>query len=213
MLREFRAVQEAGPRLTILPTTIKQSPFAQFFCCASQEVTPSMLDAFRLSVAASVKSLISGSGLLDFHHEIDPRFDTGQGIPFPEKESDINRNFATPGASHDALVRAIQTELTALGSTLIPEVVVGRIQALSCAGCHRLSSRAQNPEAPDLRLKDKQNNRQKWPSSIEFEHVSEVNPEQLGDGLRYRVSEAVIAFLPRRKEALCHVLGPACERP
>jgi hypothetical protein len=144
MLREFRVARVAGPRLTVLPATIKQSPFARLFCCASREVTPSVLDAFRRSVAASVKSLISESGLLDFHHEIDPRFDTGQGIPRAEDESDINRSFATPGASHNALVGTIQRELTALGSTLIPQVVVGRIQALSCAGCHRLSSQAQN---------------------------------------------------------------------
>ena len=71
-----------------------------------------------------------------------------------------------------------------------PDQIVLRAQALSCAGCHRLST-----TAPDNGL----GNGMIWPASLGFVHVSEQLMET-DVPTRFRISDALKnAFLPARK--------------
>ena len=81
--------------------------------------------------------------------------------------------------------------MTALGSTLTPDQIVLRAQALSCAGCHRHNN---NVDIGGGLV---------WPSSIDFTHVTEREPETVDGQVRFRISNALInEFLPHRKQIL-----------
>jgi hypothetical protein len=212
MLREFRFVPEwatTPARFRIVPVPVKSSPFGGLVCCeTSGMVTAEMLVRFRGEVARVVRDLVRPDlpdkpGLHDFNHTIDAEFDSGQSISEAMSESDLSFWFSRqpPTAAQMALRTAIQAELHTLGSGLQPHVVIARARALSCAGCHHLSSPMYNKiTSVDLDL------RESWPNSLGFEHISEQNPEKGPDGIRYRVSDAVTAFIAKRKEALGYVL-------
>jgi hypothetical protein len=213
MLREFRLLPtwSAPPRqYRVVPVRLTASPFGGLVCCESPgAVSPKLLLAFRQDLVRNVRSLArpdlkDGPELHEFWHDLAPRFDTGQGIAEARGESDLHDRFRNPSGdttARDALDAALQAELNTVGSHLRPETVVGRLTALSCAGCHHISAPF-NPFAANLKLKSEM----KWPGSLGFEHVSELQPEIGPHGPRYRVSEAVQAFLPRRRDALHHVL-------
>jgi hypothetical protein len=83
---------------------------------------------------------------------------------------------------------AIQTELTAAGSTLTPDDVVKRAQTQTCAGCHRLSNSVSLGGGLT------------WPASLGFTHVTERETETVGGQVRYRISDTLVdQLLPARK--------------
>jgi hypothetical protein len=95
------------------------------------------------------------------------------------------------GASPSTLRSGVQAQLTTLGSALTPDQVVLRAQALSCAGCHRLS----NGVALGGGLT--------WPASLGFTHVTERETEVVGSETRFRISDALVnVFLPARQQIL-----------
>jgi hypothetical protein len=212
ILREFKVLPtwSGSPlRVRIVPATIKDSPYGWLVCCGSGGVTPEMVTAFRLDFKRSVRTLaqpdLQGKpDLHDFTHEIDPRFDAGHGTPEPGSVSDLHYRFVnTSNQAKNDLHKAIRDELDDMKiKDLEPDVIIGRAQALTCAGCHRISAKVHNSQAPTLKLKDDA----VWPESHGFEHITEEDPEMGENGLRYRVSKAVLAFLPKRKEMLGYVL-------
>jgi hypothetical protein len=91
----------------------------------------------------------------------------------------------------------LTARLAAASSTLTPDDLVARAQAMSCAGCHRFSSNA--PIGDGL----------VWPPSLGFVHVSErdVDLEVEGGVTRYRISLALTDhFLPDRASLVASYL-------
>jgi hypothetical protein len=115
-------------------------------------------------------------------------FNSAQSQANGSTEMDYPLHF---GPGPDAFRGAIQGELATLGSTLAPDDIVRRAQAMSCAGCHRLS----NNVAIGGGLT--------WPPSLGFTHVSErdVDLEIVGGVTRFKISPALMdQFLPHRKQ-------------
>ena len=85
----------------------------------------------------------------------------------------------------------LQSALTSAGSSLTPDNIVVRAQALSCAGCHRLN----NNVALGGGLT--------WPASLGFTHVTERETEVVGGEERFRISDTLInALLPARQQII-----------
>ena len=82
----------------------------------------------------------------------------------------------------DELQKAGQTTLTV-------ENVIQRIQTQTCAGCHQWSNN-----------KPLGGGAANWPSSLEFVHQSEQNPEMANGVQRFRISDTLKApgFIPAR---------------
>lgn len=91
------------------------------------------------------------------------------------------------GSGPSALRTKIQTELTKINSSLTPDDIVARAEALSCSGCHRTANGVNLGGGMT------------FPSADNFTHVS----EQLEAGTnieRFRISAALTnTFLPHRK--------------
>jgi hypothetical protein len=107
--------------------------------------------------------------------------------------------FAIAGGG--SLRTAIQTRLSTAGSTLTPDNIVRRAEALSCQGCHQSSNNA-NLGGGIV-----------WPSSLGFVHVSDIasEPSPLG-GNRWRISPALAGtFLPHRASVMETYLNETCK--
>lgn len=87
---------------------------------------------------------------------------------------------------------AIQSKLTAIGSTLTPSQIVERAMANTCAGCHQLS----NGHSIGGGLT--------YPSSLQFVHITETQRDTSPEGQsRFMISSALTnVFLPHRKAVL-----------
>lgn len=91
-------------------------------------------------------------------------------------------------ANPSSLRTDIQTQLNALGSSLSPDEIVLRAQALSCAGCHRLNNNVVIGGGLT------------WPASLGFTHVTERETEVVDGETRFVLSPALLnVFLPARK--------------
>jgi hypothetical protein len=109
-----------------------------------------------------------------------------------DEQSGTKSNYAAQFANSPNFAAAIQQKLTAIGSTLTPQQIVARAQALTCAGCHQLSNNANLGGGIT------------YPSSVGFVHVDERSWEQAPDGSnRYPISPALTnVFLPHRQAVL-----------
>lgn len=187
-LREFKLTSSCNPtpcRATFVPATTKVNPFGPLFDPTSQD--PTAL-AFQSDFVNHVASL-AGSTLSGIGTNFPGTFNTGQSQANGTTENNYVANFGTLGYP-SAFRDSIQSTLTGLGSALSPEDIVARAQAMSCAGCHRLS----NGAALGGGLS--------WPPSLGFTHVSERDVDlEVVDGVtRYRISDALTgSFLPARK--------------
>jgi hypothetical protein len=185
-LREFKIKRECpGGECTLhfVPTTDKVNPFGPLFDAGS---TRPEAAAFQIEFLGAIARLaaptLDGVGM-----KTSDAFNSGQSQASGGTETNYVANFGT-GAN--AFRDGIQSTLGALGSTLVADDVVKRAQAMSCAGCHRLSNNAALGGGLT------------WPSSLGFTHVSErdIDVETVGGVARYLVSPALVdALLPRRK--------------
>lgn len=170
--------------LKVIASPNMVNPAAQLF----NETDPHPKGAdFRTAFLNAVPSLatndINGFNMND----LPVTFNAGDS----DEQSTTKTNYANQFANSPNFAAAIQQKLTAIGSTLTPQNIVDRAQAMSCAGCHQLS----NGKNLGGGLT--------WPSSFGFVHVTEVNRESSADGLRFRISPALTnVFLPRRKAVL-----------
>jgi hypothetical protein len=119
-----------------------------------------------------------------------------------DAQDSMKTNYANQFAKSPNFSAAIQAKLDALGNPdkLTPADIVARAQALSCAGCHEISSN----KAMGGGLT--------YPASLRFVHVAEnqteVSPDGPSGSLRYMVSPALnTLFLPRRQQVLQLFLG------
>jgi hypothetical protein len=205
-LREFRLVRSCSggscTKPVFQPVSTKVNPFGPLFAtgAASHALTSEFQDFF---VSAVPKLVGDDLGAIDF--PVPDKFNTAQSQSSGSDENRYALQFAQDlGSGFRARVAAA---IAAAGSTLTPEQVVLRAQALSCAGCHKLNDAT--VVGP---------NGQTWPSSLSFVHVSERDTEVVGGVKRFKISPALANdFLPRRKTVMERFLnglvGPPSKGP
>lgn len=183
MLKEYKFERQCpGGVCTIkaVPVTVKTNPFGGLFNPSS--LHPLASD-FQLHFLTQVSSL-AVNDVNWFNYTVPDQFNAGQsdaqsfGGP-----DDYRSNFG--GAS--TFRNAIQNELNKIGSTLTPDQIVARAEALSCGGCHQRAT-GQNL-----------GNGLTFPSMTDFVHSSEFT-EAGPEGVRFQLSSALTnTFLPARK--------------
>jgi hypothetical protein len=185
-LREFKlrtSCSEGTCNVRFVPVTNKVNPFGPLFDPSS---TSPKSSAFQLDFLGRVARLAAPS-LEGLGMSMDDAFNSAQG----QENGSTEGNYLVHFGNYASNFRdSIQSSLSAIGSELTPDEVVARAQAMSCAGCHRLS----NNVALGGGLV--------WPTSLGFTHVSERDVDlEVVDGLtRYAISPALTnAFLPHRK--------------
>jgi hypothetical protein len=186
-LREFKLKRTCGllscSAMRMVPVTVKGNPYGPLFSPTSPHGKASAFQAFFPSQVAK----LSGATLADIGFEVPDTYNTAQS-----EANGIENAYVTQfGTAPSALRSALAAALTAQGSSLTPDQIVARAQALSCAGCHRLSSNA------DL------GGGLVWPASQGFTHISERVTEVVDGEIRFTLSDALVNdFLPHRKEVL-----------
>jgi hypothetical protein len=185
-LREYRLAL-VNNLLKVVPQPTHQSPAGLLF----DETNGDPRGADFRSAFLDVVSSLAINDINTFNMDTLPAtFNAGDG----DQQSTTKSNYPTNFAKSPSFAAAIQSRLTAAGSTLTPAQVVERSMAMSCAGCHQLSN-GRNLGGGLV-----------WPSSMGFVHVSEkfsdrdTSPEGQA---RFRISPALAnVFLPRRKAVL-----------
>ncbi|WP_437578340.1 hypothetical protein [Sorangium sp. So ce887] len=192
MLREFKLVNDcrcnqaarASCRLAMLPITTKANPYPELW---SSSFGDPRQPAFQSSLAAQVPSL-AVADINAFTYDVGDQFNSGQSIAeggFPDSNDYVV--FMDPLFRND-----VQTALTGIGSSLLPEHIADRATALSCGGCHQLSNGRDLGDGIT------------WPFSRRFVHVDESSGLEPGpDGSRWPISQALTdVFLPFRQKVL-----------
>jgi hypothetical protein len=194
-LREFKVRRNCSTGTCTVqfnPVTVKTNPGGSLFNPASTH--PLASDFQNVIFPDQVASLaINDINLFTF--TVPDAFNSGQSDQQNPTENQYVNQF---GTAPSTLRTNIQSALNAISSTLTPQQVVARAQALSCAGCHHLSNGADM--GGGLR----------WPPSLGFTHVSEQT-NQGPDGPRHIISPALAGtFIPHRKEVLDNFLSSSC---
>ncbi|HMJ15986.1 MAG TPA: hypothetical protein VK524_31435 [Polyangiaceae bacterium] len=184
-LREFKLKRTCGllscSSLRFVPVTVKSNPYGPLFDPALPHPRAS---TFQTAFLGQVDGL-SGTTIPEIEFTVADSYNSAQSQANGTEGNYVTQFGAGPSALHTALAAA----LAARGSSLTPENLVARAQALSCAGCHRLSSNA------DL------GGGIVWPPSLGFVHVSERDIESVDGVTRYLISDALTnEFLPHRKD-------------
>jgi hypothetical protein len=196
-LREFKLQRTcSGSTCTamyVVPVTVKTNPFGPLF---AEPPGHARTVAFQADFLALVPGLAAGT-LADLQFDPAELYNTGQA---QANGTENNYTVQFPGET-SGFAAAIRGALPA-GSTLTAAEVVARAQALSCAGCHRLSNGA--PLGGGLT----------WPPSIGFVHVSERDVEVVDGQSRFKLSDALVQeFLPKRKQVMEDYLNDKLKKP
>jgi hypothetical protein len=186
-LREFKLFRSctgnACTSMRFVPVTNKNNAFGGLFDPISSYATAPAFRSFFPSQVANLNAATIPS--LDI--STPDTFNTAQSQASGTTAVEMRYNVQF-GTAPSSLRTDLQTQLTNLGSALTPDDIVARAQALSCAGCHRLSNNA--PLGGGLT----------WPASQGFTHVSERATEVVGGETRFQISDALInQFLPARQ--------------
>ena len=186
-LREFKLKKQCEPTCTLrfLPATDKVNPFGPLFDPASTHANAA---GFQEEFATQVARLATPNAAAIAMNTSDV-YNSGQSLATSlSTETNYPVHF---GVGPSDFHTAIQTKLTALGSTLSPVEIVKRAQVQACAGCHRFSNNA------DL------GGGVIWPPSLGFTHVSEKDAdlETVAGVTRFKISDALVTLLlPARKQ-------------
>jgi hypothetical protein len=183
--REFKLKRTCGllncSAMRLNPTTVKGNPYGPLFHAALVHPKASAFQAYLPSQVAA----LSGDTLADINFEVPDTYNTGQS----QANGTENNYVLNFGTGPSALRTALADQLSAVSSPLTPDDIVARAQAVSCAGCHRLSNSA--PLGNGI----------VWPPSLGFTHVTERETEVVDGQTRYRLSNALLyEFLPHRKQ-------------
>lgn len=186
-LREFKLLRTCAngscSSMRFFPVTNKNNGFGPLFDPSSTEASA---PAFR-SFFPSQVSKLSATTIPGLDISTPDTFNTAQSQASGASAAEM-RYLVQFGTGESALRTDLQTQLTALGSALTPDDIVARAQALSCAGCHRLS----NNVALGGGLV--------WPASLGFTHVTERATEVVAGETRFVISDTLInQLLPARK--------------
>ena len=186
-LREFKLLRSCSGNscssMLFTPVTDKKNAFGPLFDPSSTYATAA---AFRAFFPQQVVDL-NATSIAGLDIEMSDTFNTAQSQASGLTAAEM-RYSTLFGSAASSLRSDLQTQLTAIGSPLTPDDVVARAQALSCAGCHRLS----NGAALGGGLT--------WPTSLGFTHVTERQTEVVAGESRFVLSNALTTqFLPARK--------------
>ncbi len=198
-LREFKLRRTCTgancSALRLVPVPLKNNPWGGLF---RSDSTHPQAAAFRAAFVDQVEALAADSiEALDV--DIPIQFNTAQAQATVSGENNYVVQF---GTAPSAFRTAIATKLAELGSTLTPDDIVARAQALSCAGCHRLN----NNLAIGAGLI--------FPSALGFVHVSERDTEIVDGEVRFVVSDALATkFLPARERVMQDYLDDKLKKP
>jgi hypothetical protein len=189
-LREFKLYRTCAngtcSALLFTPVTNKNNAFGPLFDPGSTSVAGA---AFRAFFPSQTQNL-NASSVPAIDIDTPDTFNSGQSQASGTTAAEM-RYVTWFGTAPSSLRYDIQTQLTSLASSLTPNDVVARAQALSCAGCHHLS----NGAALGGGLT--------WPSSLGFTHVTEKQTEVVAGETRFMLSDALVSqFLPARKQIL-----------
>jgi hypothetical protein len=185
-LREFKLKRTCGllscSSLKAVPVIAKDNPYGPLFAASGHTKAA----AFQSHLPGQVQAL-SGATIPDIDQDIPDTYNSGQS---QATSLTTETNYlANLGAETSPLRDALATSLANVGSGLTPDNIVNRVQAMSCAGCHRFSN------GVDL------GGGITWPASLGFTHVSERDTEVADGVTRYLLSEALLGtFLPHRKD-------------
>ncbi|HEX8698610.1 MAG TPA: hypothetical protein VF815_07225 [Myxococcaceae bacterium] len=200
-LREFKLKKTCTTACTLqwVPVTDKTNPAARLFDSNNNPSLP-LAAEFQTAFVATEVSRLALNDINRFNMILADKFNSGQSIAAPGGDTDYLAELSSSG---NTLPGSIQTKLTSIGSTLTPQQIVARAQALSCAGCHQLSNNR------DLGFRDAAGAVIPWPRSLGFTHVTEQQREPSPDGgNRFVISEALTTtFLPHRKKVFENFLN------
>lgn len=198
-LREFKLRRTCSGRsctaMQFIPVTDKSNPFGPLVSPTSTHAkAPDFQTFFPTQVRDLAAMDLAGIGM-----ELPDKFNTGQSLASGSTENNYVTLF---GTDPNPLSTAIQDQLTAIGSSLTPDHVIRRAQALACAGCHRLNN------SMDI------GGGLTWPPSLGFTHVSERDTETVDGQVRFVISDALVkAFLPHRKTIMENYLNDKLKKP
>lgn len=190
-LREFKLERDCSGgggsacRMLVVPAPAAVNAFGPLLDPNSALPLKSAFDVFFPSqVSALSASTISGLGM-----QVPELFNSAQSHSSgPSNEMNYSLHF---GAGPSALRTAVDVQLAALGSALTADDIVARAQAMTCAGCHKLSDNKNLGGGLT------------WPASLSFVHVTERQTEVVNGTERYLISPALVDhFLPHRKQLL-----------
>ncbi len=189
-LREFKLLRSCtGPScswLRFVPVTNKSNAFGPLLSATSNLPSSAAFAAFFPSQVAS----LAAPSIPQLDIDMPDAFNSGQSQASGSTAIEMKYGEQLT-ASPSALRTSIQSQLSLLGSSLTPDDIVFRAQALTCAGCHRLN----NGVALGGGLT--------WPNSLGFTHVTERETELVNGELRFRISDALVnVLLPARKQIL-----------
>jgi hypothetical protein len=170
--------------MQLMPVTDKTNAYGPLFTSGS---TLAQAAAFQSYFPAQVASLSGSSGgSLDL--AIPDVYNSAQSQASGVTAAEM-KYVDQLGPAPSQLRTDIQTQLTALGSSLTPDDIMRRAQTQTCAGCHRLVSGADVGGGVT------------WPASLGFTHVTERATETVDGEVRYQISDALIRnFLPARQQ-------------
>ena len=200
-LREFKLKKTCTTSCTLqwVPATDKTNPAAMLFDSNTNASLP-LAAEFQTAFVATEVSRLALNDINRFNMILADKFNSGQSVVASGGDTDYVSELNSAG---NTLPGSIQSKLTALGSPLTPQQLVGRAQALSCAGCHQLSN------GRDLGFRDSAGAVIPWPSSLGFTHVTEQQREPSPDGgSRFAISQALTStFLVHRKRVFENFLN------
>ena len=188
-LREFKLQRtcngQACSALRFVPVTNKNNAFGPLFAPSSTLPTAA---AFQSFLPGQVATLAAGS-IPQMDIAVPDVFNTAQSQASGATAAEM-KYLDQLGTGPSTLRSDLQYQLNALGSSLTPDEVAVRAQALSCAGCHRLNNNVAIGGGIT------------WPASLGFTHVTERETEVVGGEVRFRLSDALINVLLPARQAI-----------
>lgn len=202
-LREFRLLHSgSGSNATLVatPSFVKDTPAAPLFDPSS---TDARAVAFRsASFPGLVERLAAADDINRFAFE--PSYPTTMNAGESQMIGLQNNYFATFGSGPSALRTSIQSKLTAMGSTLTPDQIVGRAFSLSCSGCHEPIGDATGSPTVDLDLGTTETLAKTAPF---VQTTEQLENDPIEGGQRFIISEALTdLFIPFRKNVMADFL-------
>ncbi|WP_437489917.1 hypothetical protein WME75_11700 [Sorangium sp. So ce1014] len=202
-LREFRLLHGgsgSSATLVVTPSFVKDTPAAPLFDPAS---TDARAVAFRsTSFPDLVERLAAADDINRFAFE--PGYPTTMNAGESQMIGLQNNYFATFGSGPSALRTSIQSKLTAMGSTLTPDQIVGRAFSLSCSGCHEPIGDATGSPTVDLDLGTTKTLAKTSPF---IQTTEQLESDPIEGGQRFIISEALTdLFIPFRKDVMADFL-------
>jgi hypothetical protein len=198
-LREFKLRRTCSgstcTAMRLVPVPLKNNPWGGLF---RADATHPQASAFQAAFIDQVEALAANS-IADLDVDFAPQFNTAQAQATASGENNYLAQFGTDPSPFRS---AIAARLSTLGSTLTPDDIVARAQALSCAGCHRLNN--------SLAM----GGGMMFPTAIGFVHVTERETELVDGETRFLISSALINdFLPKRKQVMEDYLNEKLKKP